>query len=67
MNTREPVNSEALPLVLSVSELAKILHIGKNSAYQLVNSGEIRIVRIGKSIRIPQSALLDYLSQSKET
>ena len=57
-------NPENLPLVLSVPELASVLHIGRNAAYDLVNSGQIRCVRIGKSIRIPQSALLDYLEQT---
>lgn len=55
---------ENLPLVLSVLELASILHIGRNTAYGLVNTGQIRCIRIGKNIRIPQSALLDYLNQA---
>lgn len=54
-----------LPLVLSVPELAAALHIGRNAAYELVKSGQIRCIRIGKSIRIPQSALLDYLNQTE--
>ena len=53
-----------LPLVLSVPELAAVLHIGRNAAYDLVNSGKIRSIRIGKNIRIPQSALLDYLNSA---
>ena len=53
-----------LPLVLSVPELASVLHIGRNAAYELVNSGTIRSIRIGKNIRIPQSALLDYLNSA---
>ena len=53
-----------LPLVLSVPELAAVLHIGRNAAYELVNTGKIRSIRIGKNIRIPQSALLDYLNQT---
>lgn len=53
-----------LPLVLSVPELAAVLHIGRNAAYDLVNSGQIRCVRIGKNIRIPQSALMDYLNNA---
>lgn len=53
-----------LPLVLSVPELAAVLHIGRNAAYELVNSGKIRSIRIGKNIRIPQSALMDYLNQN---
>ena len=36
---------QQLPLVLSVPQLAGILHIGRNSAYQLVNSGEIILER----------------------
>ena len=53
-----------LPLVLSVPELATVLHIGRNAAYDLVNSGTIRSIRIGKNIRIPQSALMDYLNHT---
>ena len=53
-----------LPLVLSVPELAAVLHIGRNAAYELVNTGKIRSIRIGKNIRIPQSALLDYLNST---
>ena len=53
-----------LPLVLSVPELASVLHIGRNAAYELVNTGQIRSIRIGKNIRIPQSALLDYLNSA---
>ncbi len=55
-------NPNDLPLVLSVPELAKVLGIGRNAAYSLVNSGEIRSIRIGKNIRIPQSALMDFLN-----
>lgn len=55
-------NPNDLPLVLSVPELAKVLGIGRNAAYSLVNSGEIRSIRIGKNIRIPQFALMDFLN-----
>ena len=57
-------NINNLPLVLSVPELASVLHIGRNAAYELVNTGKIRSIRIGKNIRIPQSALLDYLNSA---
>lgn len=67
MNTQDRITSEGLPLVLSVPDLAKVLHIGRGSAYQLVNSGNIRIIRIGKNIRIPQSALLEYLNRAGES
>ena len=53
-----------IPLVMSVMDMATVLKIGRNSAYALVKSGEIRCIRIGKKIRIPQAALLDYLSRT---
>ena len=54
----------SIPLVMTVPEMAEILHIGRNSAYALVNSGAIRSIRIGRNIRIPQSALLEYLERA---
>ena len=53
-----------LSIVLSGQELAHALQIGRNAAYDLVRSGQIRCVRIGKTIRIPQSALMDYLNRT---
>lgn len=55
-----------LPLVLSVPQLADILHIGRNAAYDLVKSGAIRSIRIGRTIRIPKSALLEYLNTTNK-
>lgn len=55
---------DSIPLVLSVPEVAKVLHIGRNTAYQLVNTGVIRSIRIGRNIRVPQSALLEYLNRT---
>ena len=54
--------SSELPLVLSIDNLTEILNIGRNSAYELVRSGRIRSVRIGKQIRIPREAVLQFLS-----
>lgn len=56
-------NFEQLPLVISVEELAKILGIGRNSAYELVKSDQIYTVRCGRQIRIPKEALKRYLNQ----
>lgn len=50
-----------LPLVLSVDDLARVLGIGKNTAYDLVRSGRIKSLRVGHQIRISKSALLDFL------
>jgi excisionase family DNA binding protein len=54
-------NNLAQPM--TVLELAKFLRIGRNAAYALANSGEIRIIRVGKTIRIPYSAVQEYLDK----
>jgi len=51
-----------LPLTLRVEDLMPILDIGRNTAYELVRCGKIRSIRIGKQLRIPKQALIDYLS-----
>lgn len=63
MDKKIPITPDNLPVVLSVQQLADVLQIGRNSAYDLVKSGQICSIRIGRTIRIPQSALFDYLNQ----
>ena len=56
---------EDLPLTLTVEEAGQILRVGRNTAYDLVRCGKLPSVRVGKQIRIPRQALLDYLSRQK--
>ena len=41
-----------------------ILGIGRNTAYELARSGQIRRIRIGKQLRIPKQALIEYLTKA---
>ena len=50
-----------LPMILRVEALMPILGIGRNTSYELIRSGQIRSVRIGRQIRIPREALLEFL------
>ena len=54
---------DELPLTLRVEDLMPILDIGRNTAYELVRSGKIRSIRIGRQLRIPKDAIQDYLAQ----
>ena len=56
------VVEELLPLVLTVPEAGKALRIGKNSAYELVRCGKLRCIRVGRAIKIPRSAIYDFLN-----
>ena len=55
---------DRIPAVLSVQELADYLKIGRNQAYALISAGSIRCIRIGRTIRIPGSSLIDYLEMA---
>ena len=53
---------DELPLTLRVEDLMPILGIGRNTAYELIRCGKIRSIRIGRQLRIPKDALVEYLS-----
>ncbi len=52
------------PDVLSVKQLCEILDIGKNTAYRLLQSGEIKSIKIGKVYKIPKKSLKDYIAKN---
>lgn len=59
-------NMEYMPLsaysdILTVDDLREIFKIGRNTAYELINSGAIEVLKIGKQIRIPKINLLKYI------
>ena len=53
-----------LPLTLRVEELMPILGIGRNTAYELVRSGQIKSIRIGRQIRVPKDAVEHFLKEN---
>ena len=52
---------EQLPIVLMPAEAMDVLEVGKNTMYRLLNSGQLPAVRIGRSWRITQTALDEFL------
>ena len=47
--------------VYTVQQVAEILQICKDTVYDLVSEGKLKSVRFGKSIRIPERFLEEYL------
>lgn len=47
--------------VLTVEELCEVLRIGKNTAYKLLKSGEVKSVKIGNIYKIPKKYLKEYI------
>ncbi len=51
------------PDILSVKQLCEILDIGKNTAYSLLQSGEIKSIKIGKVYKIPKKEIRKYINR----
>ena len=57
---------DELPLALRVEDLMPILDVGRNTAYELVRSGQIRSVKVGRQIRVPKDAVTEFLGAKAE-
>ena len=53
---------EDLPMTIRVVDLMPILKIGRNTAYELVRSGKIKSIRVGHQLRIPRTALAEFMN-----
>jgi excisionase family DNA binding protein len=46
---------------LTVAEVASVMRVSKMTVYRLVHSGELGAVRVGRSFRVPERAVHEYL------
>ena len=46
---------------LTVAEVADVMRVSKMTVYRLVHSGEMPAVRFGRSYRVPETAVEQYL------
>ena len=42
-----------------------ILGIGRSTAYRLVRSGCIYSIKIGRQLRVPKQAVIDFINQTE--
>ena len=52
---------------LKVPEVAEVLRIARSRAYELVGSGEIPSIRIGRSVRVSRKELERWLEEQRQT
>jgi excisionase family DNA binding protein len=57
----EGVDGFAEVRFLTVAEVAGVMRVSKMTVYRLVHSGELPAVRVGRSFRVPEKAVHDYL------
>lgn len=46
---------------LTIYEIATMMRISKMSAYRLIHSGELEAIRVGRSYRVPEQAVISYM------
>ena len=49
--------------LLRVPEVCFMLSIGRSTVYELINSGELKAVRIGKAVRVSRGAIDAYVTR----
>lgn len=49
---------------LTVAEVAALMRVSKMSVYRMIHSGELEAARFGRSFRVPEKAVHDYLRGS---
>lgn len=55
-------------MLLKVSEVADELRVARSYAYRLIQEGELPVVRIGRSVRVPRTALEAWVrDRTRET
>ena len=52
--------------ILTVAEAAAFLRIGRNQLYDAIGRGEVPHRRVGKSIRLSRTALIEWFSWSTQ-
>lgn len=48
-------------LLLRVSDVSRLLGIGRSTAYELIARGELPVIRIGRLVRVPRPALEKWI------
>ncbi len=49
---------------LTVAEVASLMRVSKMTVYRLVHNGDLPAIRVGRSFRVPEQAVHDYLRDS---
>lgn len=53
--------------ILTVEEVCDILRIGKNAAYNLIKSGEIKCYRYNRVWKIPRISVDEYMERMRNS
>ena len=64
-NSTSQQSSPGTKMTLSVREAAELIGISKPSMYEVVRTGKVRSVKVGKKILISRQSLMDWLKKGE--
>jgi excisionase family DNA binding protein len=59
----EPTRRQLPPTLVSVVDAAAALGIGRSKMYELIAAGEIEVVHIGRSVRVPVEEIDEFVDR----
>lgn len=63
-SSQDRSDSRPDPKFLTIAEVATMMRVSKMTVYRLVHNGELPAVRVGRSFRVPESDVDEYLRKS---
>jgi len=51
------------PMLLKAGDVAKLLGLGRSKVFAMLAVGELPVIRIGRSVRVPRAALEDWIAE----
>lgn len=55
--------NEMIPLLLRAEEVARLLGLGRTKIYEMMASGELPTILIGRARRVPHKKLLEWIER----
>ena len=61
-----PMIEANVPVMFDMKTVAKILSVSRSTVYQLLKTGELKAVRVGRVRRVSQNHLVEYIMKLEE-
>ena len=62
MNTLDTMMFSEYDDVVTVDDVMKMLHLGKNNVYKLLRDNSIKSVKLGKRFIIPKRSVINFVT-----
>ena len=54
------------PMLLTVEDVQNVIQLGRTKVYEMIRTGELPVIRIGRSVRVRREALERWLNELEE-